>query len=86
MVILKQRFEDSWLLRFQRRGHRRPSKHGSIRLERQAGRIKSIDGGPFEQEVEKFAGLHNRVGGALVYFAAQSLSECFLELLMKQWR
>jgi hypothetical protein len=55
-------------------------------FERLACLVESIHGGPFEQEGEKLAGLRNRVGDARVYLAAQSLLECLLELLMKQWR
>jgi hypothetical protein len=55
-------------------------------VERLVSLIESIDGGPFDQEVEKFAGLLDRAGGARIYLAAQSLRECLLELLMKQSR
>ena len=39
-------------------------------FERLACLIESIHGGPFEQEVEKLAGLRTRVGDARIYVAA----------------
>jgi hypothetical protein len=48
--------------------------------------IESVDGGQFEQESEKSAGLLNRLGGAPVYLAAQWLPNRLLKLLVKQRR